>query len=109
VLDVVPESGTPNYEQRRAMLESLIPTDAVFGGDTWRGVPCGSVVLTPTIPVLIHAPMRSRSTSGFAVRTARSVAILRGRGDEARGFVYPVQMRHATEEFRGWVKHRFLT
>ena len=23
--------------------------------------------------------------------------------------VYPVQLRSATEEFRGWVKHRFLT
>ena len=22
---------------------------------------------------------------------------------------YPVQMRSATEEYRGWVKHRFLT
>lgn len=22
---------------------------------------------------------------------------------------YPVQLRSATEEFRGWVKHRFLT
>ncbi len=23
--------------------------------------------------------------------------------------MYPVQMRSAKEEFRGWVKHRFLT
>ena len=23
--------------------------------------------------------------------------------------IYPVQMRSATEEFRGWAKHRFLT
>ena len=22
--------------------------------------------------------------------------------------IYPVQMRSATEEFRGWVKHRFV-
>jgi len=38
VLDVVPESGTPCYEQRRAMLETIIPTDAVFTGDTARPV-----------------------------------------------------------------------
>jgi len=39
VLDVVPESGTPSYEQRRAMLETLVATDAVFSGDTSRPVP----------------------------------------------------------------------
>jgi hypothetical protein len=49
VLDVVPESGTPSYEERRAMLESLLPTDAVFSGDTSRAVPCGAVVLTPSL------------------------------------------------------------
>jgi hypothetical protein len=32
-LDVVPESGTPSYSQRRVMLESLVPTDAVFSGE----------------------------------------------------------------------------
>ena len=42
VLDVVPESGTPTYEQRRAMFESLLPADAVFSGDTSRPVPCGA-------------------------------------------------------------------
>jgi hypothetical protein len=33
VLDVVPESGTPSYEQRRSMLETLVATDAVFSGE----------------------------------------------------------------------------
>src|SRR5260221_1156330 len=47
VLDVVPEADTPSYEQRRALLESLLPTNAVFSGDTSRPVPCGAVVLTP--------------------------------------------------------------
>jgi hypothetical protein len=32
VLDVVPETGTPNCEQRRAMLETIIPIDAVLMG-----------------------------------------------------------------------------
>jgi hypothetical protein len=48
-LDVVPESGTPTYEQRRAMLESLLETEAVFSGDTSRSVPRGAVVLTPSM------------------------------------------------------------
>jgi hypothetical protein len=48
VLDVVPESGTPSYQRRRAMLESIIPIEPVFSGDTTRPVPCGALVLTPT-------------------------------------------------------------
>ena len=51
VLDVVPESGAPSYGQRRAMLESLLPTDTVVSGDTSRPVPSGAVVLTPTMRV----------------------------------------------------------
>jgi hypothetical protein len=55
VLDVAPESGTPSYEQRRAMLESIVPTDAVLSGDTSRALPCGAVVLTPTMRVESYA------------------------------------------------------
>jgi hypothetical protein len=36
---------------RRAMLESLVATDAVFSEGTSRTVPCGAVVLTPTLRV----------------------------------------------------------
>ena len=63
VLDVIPESGTPIYTARRAMLESLLPCDPVFDGDTSRPVPSGTVVLTPP---------RSLSTSGSVSPTARS-------------------------------------
>src|ERR1043165_1002522 len=55
VLDVVPESGRPRYEQRRALLELLIPTDAVFSGETSPAVPGNSVVLTPTKRAGSHA------------------------------------------------------
>ena len=51
----MPEACAVSNEQRRAMLELLIPTDAVFSGDTSRQVPCGYVVLTPTIRVDSHA------------------------------------------------------
>ena len=51
VLDVVPESGAPSYEERRATLEAIIPLDAVFSGDTSRPVPCGTAVLTATLRV----------------------------------------------------------
>ena len=48
VLDAVPESGTQTYVERRSRLESLLPCDAVFGGDTTRLVPCNAVLLPPT-------------------------------------------------------------
>ena len=37
------------------MLESLLPTDAVFSGETARPIPCGSIVLTPTMRADSHA------------------------------------------------------
>ena len=108
VLDVIPESGTPSYEQRREMLESLLPCDAVFAGDTSRMVPCGAVVLTPALRADSHAAALAFYQR---LRDANRVlgcdffeGVVMKRADSA----YPVQLRSATEEFRGWAKHRFL-
>ena len=108
VLDVVPESGTPSYDQRRAMLESVVAIDAVFSGDTSHPVPSGSVVLTPTMHADSHANAlayyhRLRDANR-ALRCDFFEGVVMKRADSA----YPVQLRSATEEFRGWVKHRFL-
>ncbi len=109
VLDVVPESGAPSYEQRRAMLEAIIPIDAVFSGDTSHPVPSGSVVLTPTTRADSHADalafyQRLREANR-ALRCDFFEGVVMKRADSS----YPVQLRSATEEFRGCVKHRFLT
>ncbi|MDR3405862.1 MAG: hypothetical protein P4L99_25475 [Chthoniobacter sp.] len=109
VLDVVPESGTPGYEQRRALLESLIPMDAVFSGDTSRPVPCGAVVLTPILPTESHTDAlafydRLRAANR-ALRCDFFEGVVMKRGES----IYPVQLRSATEEFSGWSKHPFLT
>lgn len=60
--------------------------------------------------MLIHTPTRLRFISG--IRDANRVlgcdffeGVVMKRADSP----YPVQLRSATEEFRGWVKHRFLT
>lgn len=55
VLNLVPESGTPNSVERRRMLELLLSCDPVFAGDASRPVPSGAVVLTPTTRVDSHA------------------------------------------------------
>jgi len=109
VLDVIPESGTPIYTARRAMLESLLPCDPVFDGDTSRPVPSGAVVLTPARRIDSHADALAFYQR---LRDANRVmgcdffeGVVMKRADSA----YPVQLRSVTEEFRGWVKHRFLT
>ena len=109
VLDVIPETGAPSYEQRRVMLESLLPMDAVFSGDATRQVPCGAVVLAPTMRVASQADalafyQRLREANR-ALRCDFFEGVVMRRADAA----YPVQLRSATEEFRGFVKHRFLT
>ena len=109
VLDVIPETGAPSYEQRRVMRESLLPMDAVFSGDATLQVPCGAVVLAPTIRAESHADalafyQRLRDANR-ALRCDFFEGVVMRRADAA----YPVQLRSATEEFRGFVKHRFLT
>lgn len=109
VLDVVPESGTPSYEQRRAMLEAIIPTDAVFSGDTSRPVLCGSVVLTPTMRADFHADALAFYQRLREANRALCCDFFEGVVMKRADSSYPVQLRSATEEFRGFVKHRFLT
>jgi hypothetical protein len=55
VLDVIPESGTPSYVERRAILESFLPSDPVFAGDASRSVPNGALILMPSLRVDSHA------------------------------------------------------
>jgi len=109
VLDVVPVAGTPCYEQRRAMLESLLPTDAVFSGDRACAVPCGSVVLTPTLRADSQADALAFYQRLRAANRALGCDFFEGVVMKRAESIYPVQVRSATEEFRGWVKHRFLT
>ena len=109
VLDVAPVAETPTYEQRRAILEAIVPADSVFSGDTSRPVPCGSVVLIPTMRADSHADalvfyQRLRNANR-ALRCDFFEGVVMKRADSS----YPVQLRSPTDEFRGWVKHRFLT
>ena len=108
VIDSVPESGTPTYEQRRAILESLLPIDAVFRGDTSRPVPSDAVVLIPTLRAGSHADALAFYQRLRAANRAMGCDFFEGVVMKRADSIYPVQMRSATEEFRGWCKHRFL-
>jgi len=109
VLDMLPESGTPSYEQRREMLQTIIPTDTVYSGDASRPVLCGAVVLTPMMRLDSHADALAfykrlrKANRVFACDFFEGVVMKRADS------IYPVQLRSATEECRGWVKHCFLS
>ena len=107
VLDAVPEFGTPTYVQRRAMLESLLPCDAAFAGETSRPVPCGAVVLTSSFHVGSHADALANYLRLRAANRVFGCDFFEGVVMK-RAAAYPVQLRSATEEFPGWVKHRFI-
>ena len=109
VLDVVPESGAPSHEQRRVLLESLILSDTVFSGETSRAMPCNSVVLTPTMRAHSQSDALAFHKRLRAANRALGCDFFEGVVMKRAASVYPVQMRGPTEEFRGWVKHRFLT
>ena len=77
------------------MLEAIIPTDAVFSGDTSRPVPSGAVVLTPTIRADSHADelafyQRLRDANR-ALRCDFFEGVVMKRADSS----YPVQTRSA--------------
>ena len=108
VLDAVPESGAPTYLQRRAMLEAMLPCDPVFSGDTARPVPCGAVVLTPTQRADSHADALALYQRLRAANRVLGCDFFEGVVMKRADSAYPVQLRSSTEEFRGWVKHRFL-
>lgn len=83
-------------------------TDGVFSGDTSRPVPCGSVVLTPTIRADSHADALAFYQRLREANRALRCDFFEGLVMKRPDSIYPVQLRSMTEEFRGWVKHRFL-
>ena len=90
------------------MLESLGATDAVFSGDTTRTVPCGTVVLTPTMRAYSDADGLAFYQRLREANRALGCDFFEGVVMKRSDSIYPVQLRSATEECRGWVKHRFL-
>ena len=105
VLDLIPDSGSPIYEERREFLESLVPLERMSLGE--GTMPEDSVLLTPSIA----------DTNGQALQLYRSLEAINRSvlADVFEGVVmkravsaYPVQLRSPDEKCRFWQKHRFL-
>ena len=108
VLDFVPESGSPTYEHRRAKLESLLSSNPVFSGDTRHPVPTGVAVLTPNQRVVSQADALAFYERLRVANRVLGCDFFEGVVMKRAESVYPVQLRSATEECRGWCKHRFV-
>jgi ATP-dependent DNA ligase len=105
VLDLIPDSGSPTYEERREFLESLVPPERMSLGE--GTMPEDSVLLTPSIA----------DTNGQALQLYRSLEAINRSvlADVFEGVVmkravsaYPVQLRSPDEKCRFWQKHRYL-
>ena len=108
VLDLVPESGSPGYTGRRALLESRIESAPVLAGDVvTKNVPTGAVLLIPSLRV-DHAEALAFYQRLRAANRALGCDFFEGVVMKRADSPYPVQLRSATEEFPRWAKHRFV-
>jgi len=86
----------------------VVAANAVFSGDTSRLVPCGALVLTPTMRVDLHADALAFYQRLREANRALRCDFFEGVVMKRAESIYPVQLRSATEECRGWIKHRFV-
>ena len=105
VLDWIPDSGSPTYEERRSFLEQFLPLERMSLGE--GTMPEDSVLLAPSIA----------ETNGQTLQLYRSLEAINRSvlADVFEGVVmkravgaYPVQLRSPDEKCRFWQKHRFL-
>lgn len=110
VLDLVPVSGSPSYVERRTLLESLLDSSPVFSGiePDPACVPVEAALLTPTNRVDTQEQAVAFYQRLRAANRALGCDFFEGVVMKRADAAYPVQLRSATEEFRGWMKHRFL-
>ena len=105
MLDLIPDSVSQTYKERREFLESPVPLERMSLGE--GTIPEDSVLLTPSIA----------DTNGQALQLYRSLEATNRSvlADVFEGVVmkravsaYPVQLRSPDEKCRFWQKHRFL-
>jgi len=106
VLDWIPESGSPTYEERRKFLAGLVETEHLSTGE-WESFPENALLLPPSI--------RDEKNAVMDFYTGLKAINRRLRCDFFEGVVmkrgnapYPLQLRIDTEECRALIKHRFV-
>ena len=106
VLDWIPESGSPTYEERREFLVSLVETEHLSTGE-WQSFPVNALLLPPSVRDEGNAVpdfYASLKAINRRLRCDFFEGVVMKRGNAP----YPVQLRSDTEECRTWAKHRFV-
>ena len=106
VLDWIAKDGAPIYEERRAFLEGLVPLEGMGLGEE-PTIPANSLLLTPSMADTDGAALRLYE-SLRSINRAAWADVFEGVVMKRGGSWYPVQLRSAGEECRGWVKHKWL-
>jgi hypothetical protein len=106
VLDWIPESGSPSYEERRKFLAGLIEIEHLSIGE-WESFPENAVFLPPSVRDDGNAVLDFYSGLKAINRRLRcdffeGVVMKRGNAP------YPFQLRSDAEECRVMIKHRFV-
>ena len=106
VLDWIPESGSPTYEERREFLAGLVETERLSTRE-WQSFPENALFLPPSVRDEgnavqdFYAGLKAINRR-FPCDFFEGVVMKRGNAP------YPVQLRSDTEECRAWAKHRFV-
>jgi hypothetical protein len=104
VLDwIIPDA---TYLERREFLADHIETERLSLGE-WSTFPSDALVLTPSLADggdAVHAFYNSLKERNRALGSPFYEGVVMKRANSP----YPIQLRSDSEEFRGWVKHRFL-
>ena len=106
VLDWIPESGSPTYEERREFLAGLVETERLSTGE-WQSFPENSLFLPPSVRddgsavPDFYAGLKAINSS---LRCDFFEGVVMKRGNAP----YPMQLRSDTEECRAMIKHRFV-
>jgi len=106
VLDWIPESGSPSYEERREFLVGLVETERLSTGE-WGMFPENAMLLPPSIRDATDAVPNFYAGLKALNRCLRCdffEGVVMKRGNSP----YPIQLRSETEECRTWIKHRFV-
>jgi ATP-dependent DNA ligase len=104
VLDwIIPDA---TYLERREFLAANIETERLSLGE-WSTFPSNALVLTPSLADegdAVHALYNALKERNRALGSPFYEGVVMKRANSQ----YPIQLRSDSEEFRGWVKHRFL-
>ena len=106
VLDWIPESGSPTYEERRKFLAALVETECLSTGE-WQSFPENGLFLPPSVRDEGNA-MPDFYADLKAINRRLRCDFFEGVVMKRGNAPYPVQLRSDTEECRAAIKHRFV-